>query len=208
MDKKHTIYILLTHSGSMFSKAINAYTKDPYTHVSLAFDHQLKDIYSFGRLKPNNPVIGGFVKEDIEFGTCKKFPKTKCALYSLKITEEQYWSIVNELERFKSQSKKYNYNLLGVITAMFHYPMSREYSYFCSQFVSELLLKSGVAITKKHPGLTSPMDIMGNKNLEFVYSGYLKDYILNNYNPIVEVETVQSRNIIFDIIPWNKLVRR
>lgn len=208
MNRTYTIYLLLTHSGSMFSKAINAYTRDPYTHISIAFDDMLKDIYSFGRLKPYNPVIGGFVKEDIEFGTIKRFPRTKCALYSLDITEEQYISLIKELDRFTSQSKKYNYNLLGVITAMFHYPMSREYSYFCSQFVSELLLKSGVAITKKNPGLTSPMDIMGYKNLNFIYSGYLKDYILNNYNPTLAEGSIQPRNMIFDLIPWSKLIRR
>jgi len=208
MEKKHTIYILLTHSGSIFSKAINAYTRDPYTHVSLAFDGRLKDIYSFGRLKPYNPIIGGFVKEDIEFGTCKRFPRTKCALYSLKITDEQYNSLIKELDRFTSQSNKYSYNLLGVFSAIFHYPVNREYSYFCSQFVSELLLKSGVAITNKQPGLTSPMDIMGNKNLEFIFSGYLKDYIINNYNPSLELAAINSRNVLLNIIPWNRLIRR
>ena len=82
-NKKNKIYILLTHSGSLLSKCINVYTKEPYTHVSIAFDEELKELYSFGRLRPKNPIFAGFVKEDIVNGTYARFPNTRCALYSL-----------------------------------------------------------------------------------------------------------------------------
>lgn len=55
MTKNHIIYILLTHSGSLLSKCINIYTKEPYTHVSIALDTNLKELYSFGRLNPTIP---------------------------------------------------------------------------------------------------------------------------------------------------------
>jgi hypothetical protein len=171
-----TIYILLSHSGSVFSKAINIYTRHPYTHVSIALDQDLSELYSFGRLRPYNPVLAGFVHEDIENGTFKRFPNTVCALYSLTISKNQYDLLRHQLDRFKKESGRYGYNFLGLFSAMFNYPLPRQYNYFCSQFVSEVLLKSGVTISAKDPGLTSPMDIMGNKELEFVYAGYLKDY--------------------------------
>lgn len=171
-----TIYILLSHSGSVFSKAINIYTRHPYTHVSIALDPDLSELYSFGRLRPYNPVLAGFVREDIENGTFKRFPNTVCALYSLKINKDQYDSLAKHINKFKQESERYGYNFLGLFSAMFNYPLHRRYNYFCSQFVSEILLKSGVSISPKDPGLTSPMDIMGNKDLEFVYAGFLKDY--------------------------------
>lgn len=176
MAQEKTIYILLSHSGSFFSKAINIYTRDPYTHVSIAFDKDLNELYSFGRLKPYNPIVGGFVKEDIINGTFARFPNTKCALYSLKVDDIQYSRLKKELEKFKRDSYKYGYNFLGLFTAMFNYPMKRRYNYFCSQFVSEILLNSGINIVNKPPGLTSPMDIKQYEGLEFIYEGFLNTY--------------------------------
>ncbi|MDX9916481.1 MAG: hypothetical protein RBT15_00525 [Gudongella sp.] len=176
MNSESTIYILLSHSGSMFSRAINIYTKDPYTHVSVSLDRDLNELYSFGRLRPYNPVLAGFVREDVVNGTYRRFPNTTCALFSLKVSKEQHDMLVEQLERFKRESNKYGYNFLGVVSAMFNHPLSRQYNYFCSQFVSEVLLNSGIEITSKNPGLTSPMDIMSNKDLEFVFEGYLRDY--------------------------------
>lgn len=176
MNRNNTIYILLSHSGSMFSRAINIYTGDPYTHVSIALDKDLKELYSFGRLKPYNPIIAGFVKEDIVNGTYGRFPNTRCALYSLKIDDIQYQKLKKELDRFKMEANKYGYNFLGLIGAMFHYPIQRKYNYFCSQFVSEILQNSGINILDKHPGLTSPMDFKKCKELQFIYEGYLSAY--------------------------------
>lgn len=171
--KEKDIYILLSHSGSMFSKAINICTKQPYTHVSIALDKDLEELYSFGRIRPYNPVIGGFIKEDISGGTYKRFPNTRCALYSLKITSKQYKELKKELNKFKRERDKYGYNLVGVVGAAFNYPICREYRYFCSQFVSELLLKSGIKLIDKNPSLTAPMDFTESDELECIYVGYL-----------------------------------
>lgn len=182
MESKKTIYILLSHSGSMFSKAINLCTREPYTHVSIALDEELKEMYSFGRINPYNPIIGGFVKEDIVNGTYRRFPNTRCALYSLDINENQYNRLKYELDKFKLESKKYGYNLLGVLSAALNFPLHRRYSYFCSQFVSEVLLNSGIKIIDKNPSLTSPMDFRACKELEVIYEGELRSYSSQNRN--------------------------
>lgn len=183
MIKDRTIYILLTHSGSMFSKAINIYTKDAYTHVSIGLDEDLNELYSFGRLKPYNPIFGGFIHEDIINGTYGRFPNTRCLLYSLKVNDIQYKKIENELSRFKYDSNRYKYNLLGLVGVMINYPVERKNSYFCSQFVTGVLLKSGVDIINKPPGLTSPMDFINCSELEFIYEGPLSTYkFLDEYN--------------------------
>lgn len=176
MSRSGKIYILLSHSGSMFSKAINICTREPYTHVSISLDENLKELYSFGRIKPYNPIIGGFVKEDVVNGTYGRFPNTTCALYSLQIDDIQYKRLRKELNKFKRESNMYGYNLLGVVSAAFNYPLHRRYSYFCSQFVSEILLNSGIKIIDKNPSLTSPMDFRTCEKLEFVYEGSLKTY--------------------------------
>lgn len=167
----------------MFSRVINIYTKDQYTHVSIGLDRDLEKLYSFGRRRPYNPIIGGFVEEDIVYGTYRRFPQTTCALYSLKIDEIQYEKLVTLLEKFKMNKDRFSYNLLGLLGVMVHRPIDREWSYFCSQFVNSVLTNSGIDIVDKLPGLTSPMDFLECKDLEFVYEGDLREYrLVEAYN--------------------------
>jgi hypothetical protein len=184
METNHKIYILLSHSGSIFSKLINIFSKAIYTHVSIALDKELNELYSFGRINPYNPIIGGFVKEDIVNGTYGRFPKTTCALYSLEIDEEQYKKLKSELEKFKKEKDKYGYNLLGVMSAAFNFPLRRKYKYFCSQFVSEVLLNSGIKLIDKNPSLTAPIDFRSCEELEMIYEGYLKKYYYEYSNRV------------------------
>ncbi|CAK7054908.1 hypothetical protein [Tissierella sp.] len=162
----------------MLSKVINKYTKEPYSHVSIAFDEELKELYSFGRLRPNNPLIAGFVKEDIVNGTYARFPETRCALYSLEINDLQYRRLMKELQKFKKDGEKYGYNLIGLLGVMVNYPIQRKYNYFCSQFVSSLLRKSGIKLINKHAALTSPRDFRECRELNLLYEGKLQNYNL------------------------------
>lgn len=167
---------MLTNSGSLLSKCINKYTKEPYTHVSISLDPELNELYSFGRLRPNNPIIAGFVREDVKNGTFKRFPNTTCALYSLEINSIQYGKLKKEIKKFKRDGKKYGYNFIGLIGYMVNYPVERKYNYFCSQFVSSLLNSSGITLIDKPTALTAPKDFRECRDLNLVYEGNLQLY--------------------------------
>ncbi len=174
MDRK--IYILLTYSGTVLSKIIKMFTREPYSHVSVSLDVDLDELYSFGRKVPTNPLFAGFVKEDVINGVYAQFPKTKCALYEVKISEDNYEKLLLELEKFKSCKDKYKYNLAGLLGYLLNKPIDREYRYFCSQFVSEILNNSGVRLIDKPAPLTSPGDFRRCGDLELIYEGELNKY--------------------------------
>ncbi|NMB08122.1 MAG: hypothetical protein GX981_07055 [Tissierellia bacterium] len=176
MAKNRRIFILLTYSGSLLSKCINIYTKEPYTHVSIALDINLKELYSFGRINPYNPIYAGFVKEDIINGTYARFPETRCRVYSLKVNEIQYKRLQKEINKFKINKDKYGYNLLGLFGVIFNIPIERRYNYFCSQFVATLLNNSGIILFQKPLALVSPRDFRKCKELNLLYEGRLKRY--------------------------------
>ena len=54
-------YIILTYTGTILSKIVKIYTKKEYSHVSISLDSDLTQMYSFGRLNPYNPFIGGIL---------------------------------------------------------------------------------------------------------------------------------------------------
>ena len=53
---------MLTFTGTTLSRVIKIYTRNDYSPASIALDPELSEMYSFGRKKPRNPFIGGFIK--------------------------------------------------------------------------------------------------------------------------------------------------
>ena len=88
-----SIYIILSQTGTMFSKALKFFTGAEYNHASISLSPTLNKMYSFGRLNPYNPFIGGFVQEGKDIGTFKRFSKTKAMVLEIKINCDQYEKI-------------------------------------------------------------------------------------------------------------------
>lgn len=176
MQRDVSVYILLTNTGTLFTKMIQTYTKAPYNHASISFDRELSELYSFGRKHPGNPFDGGFVKEDIKTGTFSKYPGTACVLYELAITRREEEKMKRVLRFFIRKKGKFLYNLLGVIGVALKEPVEFSNSYFCSQFVAEVLSRSGIKLWNKLPALVTPDDFRRNDRLVLVYEGKLSEY--------------------------------
>lgn len=172
MDEKK-VYILLTHTGSFLSKLIKRYTKEPYSHVSIAFDMNLNEVYSFGRKRPRNPLIAGFIVEDIRNGTFSMFTETTYGLYSLNVDDLQYKKLKNTMLEFEKIKQRSSYNLLGLLGVYIGYPIDRTYAYFCSQFVAAAFEKSGIEVFDKPIGLVTPKDFRTCSSLKLIKTGKL-----------------------------------
>lgn len=183
MENKN-IYILLTHTGSLLSNLIKLYTNEPFSHVSISFDENLREVYSFGRKNPNNPLIAGFIMEDINYGTYSIFSETTYALYSFTVNEAQYIRVRQTILEFDRIKRKSSYNLLGLLGIMLGCPVNRANSYFCSQFVAFLFEKSGIRILDKPFGLVTPKDFRTCSALNIIKCGKLSYFdsqpVLNN----------------------------
>jgi len=140
-------------------------------------DESLTTMYSFGRVNPDNPFSGGYVHESLYTGVYKKFRNCECIIYRLPVTEEQYRILVEELARFDAYQDFFRYNFLGLIAAGLQVPLKRKQRYFCSQFVSELLMKINVLKSDRSPELIRPTDLLFIEGKEEVFRGYVRDYI-------------------------------
>lgn len=176
MAKDLYVYIMLSDTGTLFSNLIKRYTKAPYNHASISFDPQLKQMYSFGRKKPKNPLYGGFVKEDIFTGTYSRYPETTCVIYELPVTEREVKKMNRILDVFIRNDEKYLYNFLGIMGVTLNEPVEFSNSYFCSQFVAEILNRSGIKLWDKLAALVTPDDFRNNDRLELIYEGKLFEF--------------------------------
>lgn len=175
-EKTNNIYILLTDTGTLFTRLIKGFTGAPYNHASLVLDENLEEIYSFGRKHVHNPLNAGFVKEDIYQGTYRHFPETRCKLLRMSVTEQQRTSITKVICEFEKDKNKYRYNLIGLLGVLLEMDLQPAHSYFCSQFVAETLRSSGIHLWNRPSTLVTPNDFLEHESVQSIYEGPLYQY--------------------------------
>lgn len=173
MNNDTQIYILLSNPRTIVTKLIGLYTRAPYNHASIAFDPDLREVYSFGRKHPLIPVFGGFVKENIHSGV---FERATCAIYSCRVSRTTYEQMRNYVRQFEENDELYSYNFLGILGIILNMELGGENSYFCSQFVSSVFQQAGVQLLNKSAALTTPADLQSCSHLELIFRGRLDTY--------------------------------
>ncbi len=180
------VYIVLTQTGSALSGFLKQVTHAPFNHVSLSLKPDLSEMFSFGRRRPFNPFIGGFVMEAPRKGTFQRFPETEALVIRRPITEQQYRVIKQHFDGMYRIKDRYHYNFTGLALAAFGVSYRGPYKFYCSEFVRHVLINSGVTAADEFPKVVKPMDFLRLKDTRRVYRGKLKDY---SVDPLVRRPT-------------------
>ena len=167
------VYILLTRSRTLLSQLIHAVTGDTYTHVSIAYDDELKTLCSFARRNPRFPLPAGLVREDLSSGYFEMNRYIPCALLMMPLSIEAHERVRKAVSQMFHEQKSYHYDLNGLIRCLLGIEGRRRNRYFCSMFVAEILQKSGAINCSTKPSLMKPQDFMGVKEFSCVYHGRL-----------------------------------
>lgn len=185
-----TLYIFLTRSGTMLSNLVYHITGAQYTHVSLAFDPDLTTLYSSTRKNGYTMFPAGPSKEYLNRGVFRLREDIPCALYALDVTEEAYLRARRRADHMMAHGELYRFNSLGLLLCALHIRWKRRRHYFCSQFVSEVLQKSGSLDLPKHSTLMHPNDYTSLPQLRCLYQGRLGDLPQRQQMEMGEAESV------------------
>ncbi|AQQ51850.1 hypothetical protein [Planococcus lenghuensis] len=167
------IFIVFLNTNILLSRSIQRFIDYPYRHTSLAFDAGLQEVYSFGRKRPANPFIGGFVKEDF---TDPFFQQAECEIYSCPVSNEQSRKMRQLIQAIESAQHLYGYNFLGLFGVLFQKQFHRQNRFFCVQFVAKVLKAGGLSPTAKPSCLLKPEELAGAPGLRLVQQGTLAAY--------------------------------
>ncbi len=170
------VYIVLSQTGTVLSRIIKKLTGAEYCHASISVDETLTTMYSFGRKHPYNPFYGGYVMESPDFGTFKRFYKTRAAVLAFEVEDEVYDELEQRLEQMYLQKKRFKYNYLGLIEASFHRVHSSEDRFYCSEFVHDICSEFGVYDGSCMPEIVHPIDFYNAFESKVVYKGLLSEY--------------------------------
>ena len=170
------LYIVISQTGTILSRILKLITKAKYNHASIALSEDLTTMYSFGRKYPYNPFLAGFVTESASYGTFKRFYNTEALVLSLEIPCEKHREIKDLINRMVLNKKDYRYNYLGLYLAAFKVAFKKTDSYYCSEFVKEILKRFEIEGAAKLPKIIQPIHFLNMPYVNEIYSGKLKDY--------------------------------
>lgn len=178
-EEKGRLYFLLVNTQTIVSKMISAVTNAPYTHISVAFDEKLEEIFSF------NVDVNGMKQEILE----KTYAlKNRMSVYFIELPKSVIQQIRDRVHEMFKHSKRYTYDMVSI--AKFLIPRKvREYmgietsdekreSFICSQFASWLLLAHNIKLfSRKDNMLLAPYDFMKSRVTKLYFRGTVEGFI-------------------------------
>lgn len=174
-ETKH-LYLLLTKTTSVFSRAIAFIMGDKYTHAALALDKNLDKMYSFGRKNMFNPFLGGFTEERINYGVYLFSPNVPCVVIELDVTAEQYENVKNDIEHFVQNKEQFKYNYRALYNHIFHTYSRGKSRFACSEFVYYILNKNKILDFNIPIAAVRPQTFLNNLSDKIIYKGNLHKY--------------------------------
>lgn len=170
-SKTKKIYIIQMHTKTIPSRIIKLFTKYDYSHIGISFDKSCNTIYSFGRKKYNSILDAGFVVEHKNGKFFEKFKDTKCRIYELSITKEQYFKIKKRIVYMKNHQQLFKYDYVGIFLRYFKIPVSFKHKYVCSYFIADILEDADIYKFDKKIYFIEPKDFENIENINEIYSG-------------------------------------
>ncbi len=170
------IYIVMSQTGTVLSRILKVLTHKDYNHASISLYDDLHIMYSFGRINPYNPFIGGFVKESADFGTFKRFGNTKIIVIKAYLSNAEFEKLDRLINLMQKNPKAYGYNYLGLYLAALKIPYRAQNKYYCSEFVKEILINHNVKGAKELKEIVHPMSFLNLPETQRVFEGRLKDF--------------------------------
>lgn len=152
------LYIMLSATNSLIGKSLRCFMKFQYNHVSVSFDNDFNNIYSFGRYFYNVPLVGGFVREKLNrLSINNSFLKVR--IYKIPVTHEQIYAATKFIDGLENDNEKYLYNILSVVFSPVFGGFETYKSFTCSEFIAELLQYCEVLNLKDKPCKYTPKNL-------------------------------------------------
>lgn len=174
--KEYKIYIIQMHTKTIPSRVIKVMTRYKYSHMAISFDKRCNKLYSFGRRKYNSIFHSGFVCENKNGKFFKKFHDTRCRIFEVTVTKEQYNNLKRIVKQMEENKESLKYDYLGICLRYFKIPVSFKNKYVCSYFVAKVLEEADIYKFSKKTYFIEPKDFDDINEFNLIYSGKYLTY--------------------------------
>ncbi|MEF9968871.1 MAG: hypothetical protein RR759_00280 [Ruthenibacterium sp.] len=168
-----TVYLMVSHSGTMPANVVRFFTHKEYSHACYARDENLSALYTFGRINTRFFIPGGFITGGIDSDFYQHYPHTKIAVYAVTLTQTEYETVEKRLADFVEHPQHYHYGFVNCVLQFFGLRVHRRYHYTCSQLIAQLF--EGILPLQKDWSLAKPTDFC-NLALPCIFEGTAEEY--------------------------------
>jgi hypothetical protein len=180
------IYVVFVVTNTNMGKLIRFFTRNQYSHVTVAFDKDLRNMYSFARYHINSPISGGFVIEQPERYLNGNNDVT-VKVCELPVTAEEYERINAEVTFFKQNKEEMIYNTLNAVLSLLSRRIIVKNTYTCLEFVTYLL---------RYPNMLAIKELERRLEKNVVYHGSLKGITQWEQSYVNEDDYFRRRHVI------------
>ena len=202
MNYNNYIYVVFIVTNTNMGKLIRFFTRNQYSHVTVAFDKDLRSMYSFARYHINSPISGGFVVEQPERYLNGNNDVT-VKICELPVTEEEYERIKTEVSFFQLNKEEMIYNTLNAVLSLLKRRISVKNTYTCLEFVTYLL---------RYPNVLAIKELERSFEKHVVYHGSLKGITQWEKSYVNEDDYFRRRHVIGIVVDtvyhFRKIVAR
>ncbi len=156
MQDNKAIYIMFSSTACGTGRFIRFMTHGFYNHVSVSFDEDLRELYSFARRYRRAPFYGGFVRESGMRYLLKPTPVKVCCI---NVTDEHYEKIRQKIDFMMQNKENYLYNLASAAIYPFRRKMRVLSAYTCVEFAAHLLDIIGLECSRNKSGFCTIKDL-------------------------------------------------
>ena len=165
------IYIIQMQTKTIPSRIVKLFTGYGYSHVAISFNKNCDYIYSFGRRGLYSILFGGFTMQKKDGRFFQKYKNTKCRVYEVEVSNQQYNDLVRIIKYMKKNQYDYGYDYLGIVLRFLKVPITFRKKYVCSYFVAELLKEAKVYEFNKRTCFVRPKDFENVDIFNLIYTG-------------------------------------
>ena len=142
MNEQKYLYVLFSATPYRMGRWIRFLTGEPYNHVSIATEDDLRQCYGFARRYYQTPFYGGFVTEH-PCRYCHNGNISKVRLYRIPLTSSQWQKLQWILSHMQAHPERFLYNHLSILTAPVHLKVQVRDAFTCAEFVVSVLSRLG-----------------------------------------------------------------
>ena len=168
MNDQKYLYVLFSATPYRMGRMIRLVTGEPYNHVAIAMEEDLKELYAFARRYYHTPFYGGFVTEH-PYRYHHNGSTAQIRLCRLPISDDQWQSLQQRLSHMRAHPSRYLYNHLSALMAPFHRKITVRDAFTCAEFTVSVLQALGLDFSSRK--FYSIGDIAGKLEAYQIYSG-------------------------------------
>jgi hypothetical protein len=150
-----TVTISLTKYSDFLGRLIRGIDGSGYSHASISIDGKEEIFYSFN-------YKGFAIEKPKKYWPKKKAPGT--LHIRIQVRQREFERLKKEIDYFIAHRKDYKFSNWGIVLCVLGIPHKFDQYYFCSQFVAEVLKRSGVVKLNKPSSVYLPNHFRKIKN--------------------------------------------